>query len=407
MARYVEKLIAKCEYDFSTLAETNLPMLQLLVPLLTGDAQVNLGNYITKANSLYMTIQTLKEREEQKLSYLPKGCCLFQRKDGRWDARIRIKGQPQINVACCYKKADAYDKLIARHKEIKNVKPTPQVKEIEYTLFSWLDHWHKVFRLPKLETGELSKNTIISDIAFIKRIKKDFDDIALSKLTADYIQQKLYAMTLTRTCEGVYTVLKLALDKAKSRTGGRSVMAEVEKVKHERKRGRALTKEEIEKLLVCANSQEERDVINFYIHTGVRVDEITRVLVKHIDLNRNEIYIGGTKTKLSRRTMPIMPPLKSILERLIANRNGDEKLFRYSTPMIRVFHRAIKEKSKVKYTLKDYRHTFATNCKDNGIPSSVYFRWFGWSDDTMARKIYTHVTDYERQQAQEWASKFS
>ena len=126
----------------------------------------------------------------------------------------------------------------------------------------------------------------------------------------------------------------------------------------------------------------------------------------------NEILIHGTKTKGSIRTMPIMPPLRPILAELIKDRQEDERLFPYTTVMIRNFHKVIKDKlaaegRPINFTLKDYRHTCATNFKDAGIPSSVYFRWFGWSDDTMARKVYTHETDYEKRVSQEWANKFN
>jgi integrase len=182
----------------------------------------------------------------------------------------------------------------------------------------------------------------------------------------------------------------------------------VEKVRHDRKRGRALSKDEINRLLQATDNQTEHDIIMIYINTGCRVAELDSILVKHIDFDKNEIFIDGTKTKGSKRAMPIMPPIKPILERLTANRNGEEKLFpTHTINTIRNFHKPIKAKTKIKFTLKDYRHTFATNCKDNGIPSSVYFRWFGWSDDTMARKVYTHQTGYEMQVSQEWASKFA
>jgi integrase len=121
----------------------------------------------------------------------------------------------------------------------------------------------------------------------------------------------------------------------------------------------------------------------------------------------NEILIHGTKTKLSIRTLPIMPPLRPILEKLIKGRNKDEQLFPFSTVVIRNFHRVIKEKTKIKFTLKDYRHTCATNFKDAGIPVGAYFRWFGWSNDSMARKVYTHETDYEKRVSQKWAEKFT
>jgi len=373
----------------------------------------------------------------EEMSYhVPKGCTLFQRKDDlRWVAKIMVDGKQQP-VACRKSKKYVYDQMMKAHRANKKTKTK---KDKEFTLFSWLDHWHDVYRKPK-EGTELSKNTLISDISMIKKIKKVFKDCRLRDLTADVVQQKLYAMPETRTCEGVYTVLKLALDKAKDRTGGVSIMTLVEKVKHERKRGRDLKPNEINTLLGEAKNEEERQVIHFYINTGCRVDEISATLVEYVNLTNEtrmitgltdlygksvpdmtllpgEILIHGTKTKGSLRTMPIMPPLKPILEKLTKDKNGNprkgkEKLFRYSTAMIRFFHRDIKQRLKdkgtpISFTLKDYRHTAATNFKDAGIPSSVYFRWFGWCDDTMAKRVYTHETDYEKKLSLEWAQKFS
>lgn len=57
--------------------------------------------------------------------------------------------------------------------------------------------------------------------------------------------------------------------------------------------------------------------------------------VPDITLLPNEVLIYGTK-KGSIRTMPIMPPLRPILEKLTANRDCKEKLFgRFTTVMIR------------------------------------------------------------------------
>jgi len=366
-----------------------------------------------------------KGGNEEMAFYVPEGCTLFQRKrDHRWEARIMVNGKQKF-VACCYEKKDAYLKLKKANREIKKTKVK---KDKELTLFTWLDHWHTVFRMPKLESNELSKNTIIMDLSMIRKIKEVFKDKKLKDITADYIQERLYSMTQGRTCEGVYTILKLSLAKAKDRTGGMNIMDMVEKVKHERQRGRALSKDEINQILKATSIEIEIDITKFYIYTGCRVGEIIDVKVKHINLtneNRvitglihkgkpvpdmvlmpNEVLIYGTKTKGSIRTMPIMPPLRSVLERLIKDRDCEESLFNYTTPMIRYFYNKIKTVTKIDFTLKDFRHTCATSFKDAGIPSNVYFRWFGWCDDTMAKRVYTHVTDYEQKVSQEWAGKF-
>lgn len=285
-----------------------------------------------------------------------------------------------------------------------------KIHDKEYTLHAWLDHWHNVFRLPK-KGKELSFNTIKNDLVYIKKIKQIFKNVKITELTADTVQQTLNEMTLGRTCEGVCTILKLALSKAKDRTDGRRIMDMADKVKHKRKRGRALSNDEVCDILDATRNESERDIIKTYIYTGCRADELTRIHVKHVDLAGGFIFIDGTKTKLSKRSMPIMPPLRPILERLVAGRDGEEKLFNHTVNTIRNFHKVIKEKletqgTPISFTIKDYRHTAATNFKDVGIPSSVYFRWFGWSDDTMARQVYTHVTEYESNLSHEWAQKF-
>jgi integrase len=289
--------------------------------------------------------------------------------------------------------------------------------------------------MPKRANNELSENTIIMDLSMIRRIKREFKDIKLKDLKADVIQEKLASMTQRRTAEGMFTVLKLALVKAKDRTGGRNIMENVEMIKHRRVGGRALSKDEIDTLLSATDNETEKDIIRVYVNTGCRVDELTRLYVKHVNFSNesrvmtdlkfhgkavsdmevkpNELFIYGTKTRLSIRTMPITPKLKPILERLIAGRDGEEQLFpKYHTHTIRNFHKEINARllekgTPIRYTLKDYRHTAATNFKDAGIPSSVYFSWFGWSDDTMAKRVYTHKTDFERNMSQEWASKFA
>ena len=426
----IGKIISGFENDFLVLVSKNLKMLHSIAPLLHGELQVNFENFITKANGLDMAITTLKGKEESKLPYLKEGT-LFKRADGRWEAKLMIDGK-QISIACCKRQKDAHQKLKEAIDE--KTKTTKGKVDKASTLHSWLDHWHALYRMPKHENNELSQNTIIMDLSMIRRIKREFKDIKLKDLKADYIQEKLAAMTQRRTAEGMYTVLKLALLKAKDRTGGRNIMENVEMIKHRRVGGRALTRDEIDTLISAADNETEKDIIRVYVNTGCRVDELTRIFVGHINLSNesrmirdlkfhgksvadmelrpNEIFIYGTKTRLSIRTMPITPKLKPILERLIADRDSDEQLFpKYHCHTIRNFHkeinaRLVEKGTPIKYTLKDYRHTAATNFKDAGIPSNVYYSWFGWSDDTMAKRVYTHKTEYESQQSQEWASKF-
>lgn len=75
--------------------------------------------------------------------------------------------------------------------------------------------------MPKEGDG-LSKNTIIMDLSMIRKIKREFTDKKLKELNASYIQERLNSMEHRRTAEGVYTLLKLALDKVKTRPSCKS-----------------------------------------------------------------------------------------------------------------------------------------------------------------------------------------
>lgn len=283
--------------------------------------------------------------------YVPKGCTLFKRSsDGRWEARMMIDGK-QKYVGCSKKKGEAYKKLMIAYNE-KKKKPLV-VKENELTLFAWLDQWHEVFRKPK-ERMELSRNTLLSDKYTINKIKTVFKDINIKDLTSDYIQKTLYSMDQGRTCQNCYSVLKLALNKARDRTGGINVMNLVEKPRHERIKGRALTKDEVVTVLNAARNDTERNILKFYIYTGCRVNELVSTLVEYVNLTNqsrtvtnlkhkgksvpdiildpNEIFIYGTKTKDSIRTLPIIPPLKPVLEKLVIDRDEKKNYSEYIQP---------------------------------------------------------------------------
>lgn len=165
--------------------------------------------------------------------YVPRGCTLYKRKsDNRWEARIMINGKQKC-VACNKSKTVAHSKLMIAYQEKKS-NPIV-VNDQGFTLFSWLDQWHRVYRMPK-KGIELSENTIISDLSMLRKIKKVFKDKKLRDVTAIYIQDILNTMGNSRTTEGVYTVLKLALNKAKDILG-KNIMENVDKPKHERVKG--------------------------------------------------------------------------------------------------------------------------------------------------------------------------
>jgi len=366
-----------------------------------------------------------KPKEERKM-YVKEGA-LFKRNDGYWEARLRIDGV-QTTIAKRKRQIDAYNALKEAIEE-KNSQPQ-KLPQKSFTLFSWLDHWHKVFRIPKMMRNELAESTIIGDKTNIRKIKKTYNDVKLKDLSADYIQigiDKVFE-TEPRSAEAMYFTLKMALHKAKTIIG-HDVMEFVERIKHERVSGRALSVSEVDIIMQSCLNQLELDILHCYLYTGVRPDELTREKVLYINLTSeprlltgltfmskpvpdvllrpNHIFIDGTKNPLSQRCMPIFPQLRPVLERLCEGRKPEDKLFNMHYEQIRQFQRRIKLEKEIDFTLKDFRHTCATNCKESGIPIEVFHKWFGWSSLRMAKQVYTHETELDIEKGEEYSKTFS
>lgn len=113
-------------------------------------------------------LKTINKGRKEMKYYIPKGCSFFQRKsDNRWEARIRKNGK-RVQIACRKDKGYVYNELMKAYRALK---PPKQKKTKELTLFTWLDHWHETYRMPKKGNG-LSENTIIMDLSMIRKIKK-------------------------------------------------------------------------------------------------------------------------------------------------------------------------------------------------------------------------------------------
>jgi len=227
-----------------------------------------------------------------------------------------------------------------------------------------------------MHRGELSENTILGDQTTLRKVKKVYKNIKLRDVIANYIQEGLSSMTQGRSCESVFFTLKMALSKAKSITG-HSIMELVEQIKHSLISGRTLDKEEIKAIIDCAQNQTELDIIDFYLYTGCRPDELILTRIKYINLTDkprrltnltymskpvpdvllrpDHIFLDGTKNPLSQRCMPIFPQLRQVLERLCESRDPEEFLFDMSYEQIRWFQRRIKRDNRIDFTIKDFQ----------------------------------------------------
>lgn len=157
------------------------------------------------------------------------------------------------------------------------------------------------------------------------------------------------------------------------------------------------------------------------LYTGLRLGELCALRWTGIDLegktltvNRTvqRIAVPGHKTKTilletapksesSRRTVPLTPELLDILFRLRGEQPhvfGGKKLLEPRTMQYH-FKKILKETGVEGKTFHTLRHTFATNCVENGMDVKSLSELLGHSDVKITLNLYVHPTmDSKRKQ---------
>jgi len=126
--------------------------------------------------------------------------------------------------------------------------------------------------------------------------------------------------------------------------------------------------------------------------------------LKWSDINwkLKEIYIHGTKTESSERTIFLLPQIAEVLEK--QKEITTTGLFAFPYDKSNVTH-AFKNYCP-NHKLHDLRHTFVTRCAESGINIKVAQKLAGHSDIKTTLDIYTHVaTDFERSEFEKFNIK--
>jgi integrase len=143
------------------------------------------------------------------------------------------------------------------------------------------------------------------------------------------------------------------------------------------------------------------DLVRFLAYSGCRVTEASHVEWKHVDGEKGTITIEGspehgTKNR-ERRTIPIIPPMRELLDRL-ADREREPRRVHRSGYVLHVTecHGALATAcAKIglpKLDHHDMRHLFATRAIEGGVDIPTVARWLGHKDGgALAMKTYGHL----------------
>ena len=374
--------------------------------------------------------------EERKK--LPPGISL--RKDGRYQARYTFNGKRHTLYGNDLKEVQ---------KKLRDVK-----YELDHGIYAkpekvTVDSWFKVWK-EEYAANNMRENTLAHvDSMYKYHIKPEIGHMKMQEVRAEHIQMLLNKMKkedystdfIKRVKNVVSQMFKQAykndmiyrnpVDNAVTPSG------------KEKKEHRVLTEKEQRTFLDYAKGNEYELIFVLGLSTGMRIGEIQALQWKDIDFKNMVVNIEGTlikvdgkeytkgptKTKSSKRSVPLLPDVAKRLKehrkeqlkyRLILGAEwrqvaGLEDLL-FCTPIGRPLSRSViynaidriieqinhDERIKAKeagrrpevfehFSSHTMRHTFATRALENGIPPKVVQELLGHSTIKTTMDIYTHV----------------
>jgi len=140
------------------------------------------------------------------------------------------------------------------------------------------------------------------------------------------------------------------------------------------------------------------DLVRFLAFSGCRISEAGQVTWADVDMERGEMKVRNAKrSKTSHahelRFVPIIPPMRELLERLRGEQNPQP------TDRVCVLSECQKSLTRAcqivgipRLTHHDMRHTFASVCIESGVDIPTVSRWLGHVDGgALAMKVYGHL----------------
>ena len=308
---------------------------------------------------------------------------LIHRKDGRWETRLTIAGK-QVTTACCKNKTTAIEK---HNKEVREQRQLRKqlVAPAQHTLKSWVVQWFETYKKEKIESWKNYERTINNHIL------PNCPDVKLTKVTELVITAILNKMSTDRIRRDCYLVFNQSLRTAYvNRLIQWDISAALVKPKVKEGEGRALTGDEVTQLLKLAKDTKYLPILEWYLVTGCRPREL--FYIKLSDVGDDHIKIPGTKTKTSKRLVPIFDKTKALLQTNLSA--GTPNLIGTVTyEGLKTFIRRLNENNDTEYKIKDLRTTFGTRCAEQGISPKVIAKWMGHSKAETTNKYYIKVLD--------------
>ena len=345
---------------------------------------------------------------------------IFQRKDGRWVAKVRLESGQRKQL---YGKTrrEVADKLTVALKSIQDGMPISSGRQ---TTGQYLDQWLENIK-SKVRPSTWSRYEQYVRIHMIPV----FGAVSLSRLTPAHLErlysERLAAGSSARTVHHVHTVLHGALEQA-YRWGlvPRNVATLVDPPRTTRAPMHTLTVEQVRALLTEIDGEPSEALITVAVTTGMRLGELLALKWSEVDLQNANLRVvaslsrsGGAwllhepKTDSSRRKIELAGVTVSSLrrhrisqstERLHIGPSWVDNDFVFTnaignpldgTNVLRRWLRpALRQAGLPQIRFHELRHTAATLMLEQDAHPKVVSEMLGHSQISITLDLYSHVS---------------
>lgn len=290
------------------------------------------------------------------------------RKDGRYEYRKVIDGKRHYIYS---------HNLTELKKLIKNFKP--KEKTISRKFINLIKEWFETYKSGKI-TSERNYISAINNHFNENLFQKDIHNIKLFEL-----QTFLNNINGHRIAKYCYFIIKgVYFFALKNEIINRDISQFLEKPKNNTIKRESLNLAEQKLILENLNKSTIKNEILFYLLTGCRRTEAVNIKIEDINFEKNTIFINGTKTRSSKRYIPISETFKNILK------ENFQHIFKFNSDYYtREFTKYCHSLNLKNITLHNLRHTFSTNLYYLGVPDKQRQQYMGHSSIVITNDIYT------------------
>lgn len=252
----------------------------------------------------------------------------------------------------------------------------------------------------KLEVARYSPNTIETYLNATKHFFLHFPKQLPKDISAADIEAYQHELATTRKVSNSYLnqVVNAVRYYYKDVVGDAYRVKFIERPRKERKLPSVLSEAEVAALLRAPTNLKHRCMLMLVYSAGLRMGELLRMELKHIDRDRRQVLILGGKGKKDRISL-LSPKLVSVLDTYIAEYRPKQLLFEgqtggsYSEASVQAVFHAAKDKAGITKpaTVHTLRHSFATHLLENGTDLRYIQTLLGHSS-SKTTEIYTHVS---------------